>query len=213
MTPEQRIRRVRRRYHRRVEAWKQALEDRIDHAEAEKDDRIREIRRRQHEAGKPFSMWDSIDLSQMPSAIVKPDAAAGYTGGSWPTYAEITRRWPDARHLSIAVRSADGAVCLDVEPGDATNADVPEWLRSKAQGKRPKIYTFLSNGQPLVDYLAGHGIKRSSYDLWIAHWTGKPHICGPGCGLGLRTVAEATQFTDHSGGRNLDESLCAATFL
>lgn len=212
MTVKQRIRRVRRRYHRRVEAWRQALSDRIDREERERDERIRELRKKQRDKGKPFSMFDSIDLSQIPAGIEAPDAVAGYTGGSWPTYAELTRRWPKARHLSIAVRSADAARCLDVEPGDATNADVPAWIESKAQG-RPIIYTFLSNAQVLVNYLAAHGIDRDKYDLWIAHWTSTPHICGPSCGFGLRGVADATQFTDHSGGRNLDESLCAADFL
>lgn len=212
MTVKQRIRRVRRRYHRRVEAWRQALSDRIDREERERDERIRELRRKQRDKGEPFTMFDSIDLSQMPAKIVRPDAAAGYTGGAWPTFPEIVRRYPDAHHLSIAVRSADAAECLDVEPGDATNEDVPGWIESKAQGKRPVIYTFLSNAQVLVNYLAAHGIDREEYDLWIAHWTGKPHICGPSCGFGLRGVADATQFTDHSGGRNLDESLCAADF-
>lgn len=205
-----RIARIRRRSRRRIEKWKQALGHRIDDERRERAKRIRKLRKEHQEAGVAFAMFDSIDLDEIPKDAA---ALAGYVNGFWPTYGELGRRFPEAKILSIAVTSSAAAECLDIEPGDATNADVPAWLEHKATVDKPVLYTFLSNAQPLIDYLEARGIPRSSYRLWIAHWTGHAHICGPSCGSGFDDVAEATQWTDKSGGRNLDESLCSAKFL
>lgn len=159
----------------------------------------------------PTVMFDSINLDQIPADA---PAVAGYVGGNWPTYAQLAKRFPKARRLSIAVASSQDAECLDVEPGDATNDTAPRWVqRQLARGvKKPVVYTSASNVKALLASLAVHGIQRSEIRLWTAHYTFHPHVCGPQCGFGIATTADATQWTDKALGRNLDQSLCARSF-
>lgn len=156
-------------------------------------------------------MYDSVTLAEIPKDA---PAVAGYVGGRWPTYPKVVAGWPHARHLSIAVTAKQDATCLDVEPGDATPQDAADWIkRQHARGvRKPAVYASVSQAQSLVTLLASHGLPRSAYRLWTAHYTFKPHICGPSCGFGFRGVADATQWTDKAMGRNLDQSLCARAF-
>jgi hypothetical protein len=158
------------------------------------------------------TMYDDVKLALIPA---QAEAVAGYVNGRWPTYNEVLRRWPKAKHLSIAVTAHADAECLDVEPGDATNRDAPAWVkRQLARGvHRPVVYTSVSNTAQLLLVLAGAGIGRSQIRLWTAHYSGRPHLCGPGCGFGLKTTADATQWTDRASGKSLDESLCAPSFF
>lgn len=151
-----------------------------------------------------LTMYDSVDVSTIPP---NPEAVAGYVGGSWPNYNELVAKFPHAHHLSIAVEANEHARCLDVEPLDATNAQAPGWFKSsladKSQGKAV-LYTSASNVQALMDAMSAAGIARSEYYIWSAHYSNE-HICGPNvCGY---PQADATQWTDHSQGRNLDQSL------
>lgn len=157
-------------------------------------------------------MFDSVTLSAIPPAA---PAVAGYVNGNWPTYNQVVVKWPQARHLSISVNQAGDAECLDVEGGDATPDQAPAWiLRQQARGvARPVVYTSVSAAQTLLNVLAHAGIPRASVRLWTAHYIYTAHLCGPGCGYGLTTTADATQWTDRSLGRNLDESLTAESFF
>lgn len=170
-------------------------------------DRIDQLR-----GGGKVAMFDSIDISQIPASA---KAVAGYTSGNWPTYPELVKHWPHAHRLSIAVTSSHDADCLDVEPGDATPTDAAAWVRRQQQRgvKRPVLYCSLSGAQTLLETLARAGIPRSNVRLWTAHYTGKAHLCSPACGFGLKASADATQWTDHALGRNLDESLCNGQFF
>ena len=148
-------------------------------------------------------MYDSVDISTIPATA---EAVAGYTSGHWPTYNALVAKFPHAHHLSIAVNASERARCLDIEPGDATNSQAPGWFRNVAdhsQGK-PVLYTYASNGQALVNTMSAAGIARSEYFLWLAHFTGTPHICGPHDGF---VQADLTQWTDKALGRNLDASM------
>lgn len=204
------IARIRKRFNR----FRERLRSRIAVRREATHDRIERLQR-QHEAqqqAEAFRMFDSITLDAIPR---EARAVAGYVNGFWPTYTEVVRRWPNARHLSIAVTSSANAECLDVEPGDATPADAPAWVkRQLARGvKRPVVYTSLSQARTLLTTLANAGVGRNDVRLWTAHYTGTAHRCTSACGFGFTGLADATQFTDHSGGRNLDESLCAPDFL
>lgn len=157
-------------------------------------------------------MYDDISLALIPA---NAQAVAGYVNGRWPTYNEVVRRWPNAKHLSIAVTAHADAECLDVEPGDATNVSAPAWVkRQMARGvHRPVLYTSLSNVTALLRALAVAGITSKQVRLWTAHYTGREHLCGPACGFGLRMTVDATQWTDRALGRSLDQSLCADGFF
>jgi acetyl-CoA acetyltransferase len=160
---------------------------------------------------RPTIMYDSVDLAQIPGDA---PAVAGYVGGHWPTYVQLARRFPHARRLSIAVNASEPAETLDVEAGDARPDQAPAWVRQQiARGvRRPVVYGAVSQMQEIVNLLTQAGLRRQDYRLWSAHFTGRPHVCGPACGFGMRELADATQYTDKALGRVLDESLTTAGF-
>lgn len=159
----------------------------------------------------PTVMYDSVTLSAIPADA---PAVAGYTSGRFPTFPQIPRRWPNAKHLSIAVSSTHDAECLDVEPGDATPAVAAGWVRrQQARGiKRPVVYCSVSAAPGLLATLAKAGISRSEIRLWTAHYTFREHRCSSACGFGFTGTADATQWTDKALGRNLDQSLVGPGF-
>lgn len=165
----------------------------------------------------PRVMFDDTSVELIPRAA---KAVAGYVNGIYTTWPAILRLFPHAHHVSIAVNSSAIADCLDVEPGDATNADAPGWYhRFKEHAKKnhqlhrkPIFYTSASNADALVAALAEHRIKRGHYKLWTAHYGDGKHVCGPHtCGL-TRHEADATQWTSSSHSRSLDESRCKPSF-
>lgn len=163
-----------------------------------------------------LTMYDSTTLDAVPADA---QAVAGYTSGFWPTYAEVVRRWPNAKHVSIAVTAGHDADCLDVESGDATNDQAAPWVkRQLANGAvRPIVYTSVANASPLLGLLARSGVARSAIRLWTAHYgSGRgAHLCDSACGFGLGMwgQADATQYDDRALGRNLDASLVSDTFF
>lgn len=160
-------------------------------------------------------MYDDVNLSLIPKDA---EAVAGYVGGRWPTWNAIKLRWkfPKAKKLSIAISASENARCLDVEPGDATIAQAPAWVkRQHARGEKlPVLYTSASWGERLIDACTRAGLKYGKdYLWWSAHYTMREHYCGPACGFGLKHEAHATQFTDRAIGRSLDESICSPRFF
>ncbi len=88
-----------------------------------------------------FTMYDTTDPgTHLP--VQHPQAVAGYVNGSWPSYNGLVKRYPGAKHLSIAVNTSADARCLDVETGDATPDQAPAWVRRQhARGvARPILY-------------------------------------------------------------------------
>ena len=158
-----------------------------------------------------ITMYDSIDIRQIP---LDAKAVAGYVNGHWPTYNSLAK-WAFADRLSIAVTASADADCLDVEQGDATVDQAAAWVkRQQARGVyRPVVYTSVSQAALLLRTLARAGISRNQIRLWTAHYTFKPHRCSSSCGFGFWGTADATQYTDHALGRNLDASLCSPSFF
>ena len=167
-------------------------------------------------------MYDDVNVDLIPA---NAEAVAGYVGGKWQTYYVVVKKWPHAKHLSIAVAHEENADCLDVEPGDST----PDWaavwvkrqlaLRKSGNGyntTKPVVYTNASSGQALIAKLSAAGLKYGEdYLWWSAHYDpalGK-HLCGPRCGFGLKQMAHATQFTDKAEGKSLDESVVTQGFF
>ena len=160
----------------------------------------------------PFTMYDSVTVAELPARAA---AVAGYVNGRWPTFPDLARTHPHARRLPITITAQADARCLDIENGDATISQAPAWVRrQRGRGlKRPCLYIELSQAAALLATLERAGIPRRTIDLWTAHYTGRPHRCGPGCGYGLTTRADATQWTNRAHGRNLDASRCRPRFL
>lgn len=181
------------------------------------------VRRLVHATGKLdmsveyITMFDDINPGTMPSG--SNYAYACYIDGLWPYFHELAARFPKAaekgRLLDVAVFASDNATCLDIERGDATIEQAPEWFeRQVLRGVyRPVLYTSASNMKALELAMARRHIPRSAYRLWSAHYTGKAHICGPKtCGYGM-SLADGTQWTDFALGVNLDESLLLGSFF
>ena len=160
----------------------------------------------------PLVMYDDVNLDLIPADA---EAVAGYVNGRWPTFSQLAKRWPKAKHLSIAVNAEYDADCLDIESGDATPAQAPTWVRRQiARGaKKPVVYSSVSEMPTVLSVLKASGIRRSKVRVWTAHYTGKPHRCGAECYRGFATVADATQYTDNALGRSLDASLVADSFF
>lgn len=157
----------------------------------------------------PTTMYDAVTISNIPH---NAKAVAGYVNGNFTTWPSLKAAFPHARRVSIAVNSSANAEVLDIETGDATNADAPGWFHRQKDARpkrKPAFYTMASNAQPLVDFLNSQGIDRSEYRLWTAHWDGK-HVCGPHTCGSLRAPADATQWTTH--GETVDESVCRPSF-
>jgi len=163
-------------------------------------------------------MYDSVDLTALPGDGLY---FAGYVDGAWVTEPMLRARYPRAHILSIAVFAGDDAECLDVEPGDATAAQVPAWVaRQQARGiHRPVVYTSAGNVNAVLRVLQAAGTGRSGVRIWSAHYGCGEHICGPAtCGYidpGGQVVAacDGTQWTNQALGRNLDESVLLDDFF
>jgi len=158
-------------------------------------------------------MADSVDVTHLPDGY---DCYAGYTSGLFPTWPAVKRIFAQFHLLSIAIDAAHDADCLDIEGGDATNAEAPGWIkRQMRRGEpRPCVYTSAGNAAALIRVIEDAGIARSQFRLWSAHYGEGKHICGPGvCGF---PAADGTQWTDTAPGRNgseIDESVLRDGFF
>lgn len=147
-------------------------------------------------------MFDSVDVSQIPS---QPVAVAGYVGGHWPTIHELYKKYPHAKKLSIAVNKDEIAECLDVEKGDAEPKDAVMFVRrERMRVKRPCVYADRSTMPQVINALNAAGIDRSGYRLWEADVTDEPHI---------NEDVDACQWTFTALHKNLDQSLCRGNFF
>lgn len=150
------------------------------------------------------TMWDSANALAIPVGGGPADATAGYLPGSgYPSSAEMRRRVPNKPHVTITTTARVDADCLDVEPRCATPGEAPGWF-DRAPGNRI-IYCPASWTSQLRAALGNR-----NYLLWSAHYTGKSHICGSGCGY---PQADATQWIDHGpAGENVDQSALGDKF-
>jgi GH25 family lysozyme M1 (1,4-beta-N-acetylmuramidase) len=156
-------------------------------------------------------MWDDTVPSSIPSDA---EYIAYYVDGRYKNGDQIAQLFPHAHLLGIAVSPADDADALDVETGDAVNADVYAWLERQLARKiwRPVIYTSADNVGSLMLTMNANRFSRDQYRLWSAHYTGTAHICGPDTCKATQTAVDGTQFTDQALGKSLDESMLAASF-
>lgn len=155
-----------------------------------------------------LAMFDDVTVSLLPSGY---SAYAGYADGIYANLTAIRAKFPNAHILDIAVRSSVDATCLDIETGDATNAQAVAWVqRQHARGlKLPIVYTSAGNAQALINTLASGGVARNTYLLWSAHYTGRAHICSKD----PYPIADGTQWTSTALGKSLDESLVSDAFF
>src|ERR1700761_989831 len=126
-----------------------------------------------------ITMYDSSHANTIPH---NAKFVAGYIDGT-DSFASVSKKAPNAVHMSIAVDANDDADCLDVEPGLAKVDQVYEWWkRQRARGvARPIIYATTTdmtyadapNGnhiQGVLDVMKKYSIARSTIRLWAADY-------------------------------------------
>lgn len=219
MTLRQRIESVRVRLHRRIR-WRNRANRRHNWPWAHRDAaavrtlraRLRALIDRAHRHY-PRVMFDDTSVSLIPKWA---HAVAGYVNGIYVTIPALRSIFGGhARIVTIAVNASVVADALDVESGDATNADCPGWFRrfkAERPHEKPIFYTSVSNADALVATLAAAGIARHQYILWTAHYGVGKHVCGPHTCGDTEWDADSTQWTSSSHERSLDESVCRRSF-
>lgn len=172
-----------------------------------------------HRREAPKVMFDSVTVSEIPKDA---PAVAGYVDGSWQTFPVLVHDFPHAHKLSIAVFAGSDALCLDIEPGNATAAESPGWVhRQMARVKHEphlegwvwKLYGSVAWVPEIVAELAHAGVPGDAVEFFTAHYTFEPHICGPKTCGALSFNAGGTQYTNVALGRNLDESRLSPHFF
>jgi peptidoglycan hydrolase-like protein with peptidoglycan-binding domain len=124
---------------------------------------------------------------------------AGYNYGTFSNWTALSARFGAvAKLVSITpvVQGTAASMCLDIEPGNASPAQAPEFQRqgNHAGALKPWYYCSAGDAQAVISALAGAGFARDTYFLWTAHWIGR-HICAPAvCGY---PAADATQYQDN----------------
>jgi hypothetical protein len=139
-------------------------------------------------------MFDGVTVADLPAGY---SAYAGYWDGSFANLTALRKRFPNATIVSVTPDGAHGAMYIDVEPGDAVNDQIAEFIKAGGIG----FYTAASNISAAISACTAAGLSRTQYKIWSAHWIGW-HLCGPGtCGY---PQADGTQFESTAG---WDESL------
>lgn len=173
-----------------------------------------------------ISMADSVTVANLPGGY---DAYAGYVDGDFKTEAELRARFPGAELVIFTVTGASAAHGVkivpgaDAEPGNVTAQGAALWAARQlkaAPGSRPVVYAdLLTPGYSMAEVIAellALGVTRSQYRVLTAHYTGKPHVCGPGTGCGVGFQADGTQWTSSypgAGGSVIDVSVLADDFF
>jgi hypothetical protein len=153
-----------------------------------------------------YILWDDVNLELIPPTAT---IIGVYVDGRYADLDAAKAKFPHTTFVTIAVNSKDDADVLDVESGDATNADVYAWLvRQLKRGVyRPVIYTSVSNIDALMLTMTANGfVHGKDFRLWSAHYGAGEHICGPNTCKLTKTACDWTQFTSTALGKSLDES-------
>jgi hypothetical protein len=118
-------------------------------------------------------MYDSTNPGAIPTDA---QVVAGYVDGRYAWSPSDWARFPGAVRIGIAVRaSTNNGDVLDCEPGNATPAECPGWvkLRQAAGLAVPTIYMSLFLWPQVQDACRGLEVA-----WWVAQWTGQPHVIG-----------------------------------
>jgi hypothetical protein len=140
-----------------------------------------------------LTLYDAVDAAKIPKVA---DAVAGYVDGRFRSLPALRRLHPIALWLSICVETTSQAMILDVEAGDATPRAGAAWIeQQRGRGvDRPVIYCSLSTVPELEHETESLQIQRRHWRLWVAHWTGRAHICTNACGVPMLEGPGATQY-------------------
>lgn len=122
------------------------------------------------------TMYDAVNPDNIPRTP-PPTIVAGYINGpisTWP--APAWTQFPTAYMVRISVlASADAGEVLDVESGDATPEQAPNWVRlRRAAGIDPVIYCNQGTWEEVQAAFAAASMPQPHY--WIANWDNQPTL-------------------------------------
>ena len=119
------------------------------------------------------SMYDAVTVSRIPAGAT---LVAGYANGVYANLPALRARFPHATVVGISVTAGfDGGTVLDVEKGDASPAEAPDWVRMRrAAGVDPTVYCNSSTWPSVKAAFEHAGVAQPHY--WIAHYDGDPAI-------------------------------------
>lgn len=107
------------------------------------------------------------------------DIAIGYCNGAFRWTSAETARFTAAglqiAHVDVNGTAPDLAAIVDVETGDLGPAQAPDWLRRR-NAFRPGDACAYCDLSTLPGLLAATSRITFTWWLWLAHFTGKPHI-------------------------------------
>lgn len=115
-------------------------------------------------------MYDSTNPWDIPGDA---QIVAGYVSGPYAWPASGWARFAGIPQVRIATQAVHNVGnCLDVERGDATPEQAPDWvLRARARGEDPIVYVNELNGWAAVRHaFQSRGIPEPHY--WVAHYDG-----------------------------------------
>jgi hypothetical protein len=127
------------------------------------------------EPAKPYEFYDAVDPLTVPAGA----EVATYADGPHPTpVSEVAGR---KQVLWIDITGSDPqAQVIDVEPGCATPAAVPQWVSSRladVPGSVAIVYTMISEWPAVQSAVASlPAAARARIRWWIADPTGYPHV-------------------------------------
>lgn len=164
----------------------------------------------------PTVMYDSVTAADIPA-----DAAivAGYVDGlyAWSGRPEVPSgdwaRFPNAKRITISVNGGGVADFWDCETGDLNPGQAAVMVQTYPG---TGVYCSLSLAPQVISAMHWAGMD-GQYTLWIADWTGEPHIPSVSAtinGTLITPTVVACQYAnpDSSGG-HYDLSLITAAFL
>lgn len=113
---------------------------------------------------------DSVTVASLPDGL---PMYAAYVDGLYRNYDECKKRFPTSIVIGIAVfPSTLAGDCLDVEQGDATPVQAPEWVRARRNAGHggPLVYCSLAAWPSVRSEFVRQGVPEPSY--WIAAYPG-----------------------------------------
>ena len=145
--------------------------------------------------------------STSPASIPMPgaDGVFGYANGRYAWTQADARRFTTAglqvAHIDVNGTAWEEAAILDVERGDATPAQAPDWIRSRNAFRGDAVVYCALDSLPAL--FAACSRLTEPWRLWVADWTGVQRMPAiTGCPANVRLLG--TQYRSTPG---YDESL------
>ena len=151
-------------------------------------------------------LFDSDNPDSIPDGVWAAGYVDGYAAPAW--FARGFPRFPNAKRIAVFGQTNDGD-CLDVERGDATPSEAPQWVqwRRAAGVLQPWVYCNRSNRSAVEAALASAGITASQVALWVATLDGTQTVP-----VGPYPVAAVQYANAAMSGGHYDLSLVNQTF-